>query len=165
MAVVQKHQLYLKLARSLPNRLTDFFRRHPPPALLQPSDQQQPTSHGNPFQPRKHPITGRWSSPIYSLRRQAELVKLARNYGVEELLPHGVKGTQERIRQRHEHGLRVKGTGVGQKVKGKAWERDLKGKLEKRRQAMLAMPQMIQDWKQVQILVEMLLSALTYNST
>lgn len=42
----------------------------------------------------------------------------------------------------------VKGTGEGQKVKGKSWERTMKGRLELRRQAMLNMPQMIQEWKQ-----------------
>lgn len=42
----------------------------------------------------------------------------------------------------------VKGTGEGQRVKGKAWERTLKGRLEVRRQAMLDMPGMIQEWKQ-----------------
>jgi hypothetical protein len=55
-------------------------------------------------------------------------VKLARQYGVEELLPHTVKGTEERLRRRAENGLRVKGTGVGQRVKGKESERTLKGR-------------------------------------
>jgi hypothetical protein len=55
-------------------------------------------------------------------------VKLARQHGVEELLPHSVKGTVEKLRRREQNGLRVKGTGVGQKVKGKEWERTLKGR-------------------------------------
>ena len=76
-------------------------------------------------------------------------MKLARAHGVEELLPFTVKATDERIRKREEHGLRVKGTGVGQRVKGKEWERTMKGRLERRRQAMLEMPKMIQYWKQV----------------
>ncbi|KAL1624925.1 hypothetical protein SLS54_003649 [Diplodia seriata] len=74
---------------------------------------------------------------------------MAAKYGVEELLPHSIKKSGERARRREEQGLRVKGTGVGQKVKGKAWERGLKSKLEERRQAMLQMPEMIQTWKQV----------------
>lgn len=124
-------------------------------------------------------MTGKWHDPVFSLRRQADLVKLARRHGVEELLPHTVKGTEERIRKRVENGLRVKGTGIGQRVKGKESERTLKGRyvtmhcswrslllgvwnrsraslltmmfcrLEKRRQAMLDMPQMIQTWKEV----------------
>jgi Mitochondrial ribosomal protein mL59 len=55
-------------------------------------------------------------------------VKLARQHGVEELLPYTVKGTEERLRRRAENGLRVKGTGVGQRVKGKESERTLKGR-------------------------------------
>lgn len=43
----------------------------------------------------------------------------------------------------------VKGTGVGQKVKGKVWERTLKGRLGARREAMLGMDNLIQEWKQV----------------
>ena len=53
---------------------------------------------------------------------------MARQQGVEELLPFTVKGTQERMRRRAENGLRVKGTGVGQRVKGKESERTLKGR-------------------------------------
>lgn len=74
---------------------------------------------------------------------------MARANGVEELLPPTSKGTAARIQKRAEHGLRVKGTGVGQRVKGKEWERTMKGKLERRRVAMEGMSKMIQDWKQV----------------
>lgn len=174
---------YVKLAQSLPPRLTRFFARYPPPGLLSPSNSfsnpitsLSDTDHAtsstspndssavpetnqsslpslneivNPFRSQQHPVTGKWHDPVYSLRRQAELVKLARHYGVEELLPFTVKGTEERLRKREENGLRVKGTGVGQKVKGKAWERTLKGRLERRKQAMLEMPKMIQTWKEV----------------
>jgi len=44
--------------------------------------------------------------------------------------------------------LRVKGTGVGQKVKGKLWERTLKGRLDDRRKAMEGMAELIKNWKQ-----------------
>lgn len=64
-------------------------------------------------------------------------------------MPHTVKGTQERLARRKEQGLRVRGTGVGQKVKGKLWERTMRGRLEKRRQAMLGMPKLIEQWKMV----------------
>lgn len=74
---------------------------------------------------------------------------MARANGVEELLPFTVKGTDARIQRRAEHGLRVKGTGVGQKIKGKAWERTMKGRLEKRKQAMEGMPKLIAEWKLV----------------
>ena len=170
-------QEYVKLAQSLPPRLLRFFARHPPPPVsfanrapsstasttlntssLDPNASHEETTvthsppslpYPNPFQAQKHPVTGRWHEPVYSLRRQADLVKLARANGVEELLPHTVKGTQERIARRQEQGLRVRGTGVGQKVKGKLWERTMRGRLEKRRQAMLGMPKLVEEWKMV----------------
>lgn len=86
---------------------------------------------------------------MFSLRRQAELVKKAMTYGVAELLPHTNKLPWVKAQNREEQGLRVKGTGVGQKVKGKEWERTVKGRLEKRRRAMLEMPKLVQQWKEV----------------
>jgi large subunit ribosomal protein L25 len=109
------------------------------------------SSFPNPFLPQRHPITQKLHDPQFSLRRQAELVKLARDHGIEELLPFTVKKTAERGRAREENGLRVKGTGVGQRVKGKRWERTLKGRLEKRRQAMLGMPRLVEEWKEVSL--------------
>lgn len=149
---------YIKVATRLPPQLTRFLARYPPQAILDSSAQtpnalespltasstlsadesaSAPSSSTaiswlkaseSPFRPQKHPITGKWHDPVFSLRRQAVLVKMAREHGVEELLPHSVKGTAERLRRREENGLRVKGTGVGQKVKGKEWERTLKGR-------------------------------------
>ena len=170
-------QEYVKLAQSLPPRLLRFFARFPPPrasfANRAPSStvstaintnssdpnashEENTVSHSrpslpypNPFQSRKHPVTGSWLDPVYSLRRQADLVKMARAHGVDGLLPYTIKGTEERTIRRQNQGLRVKGTGVGQKVKGKLWERTMKGRLEKRRQAMLGMPKLIQEWKMV----------------
>ncbi|KAF2854843.1 hypothetical protein T440DRAFT_244307 [Plenodomus tracheiphilus IPT5] len=102
----------------------------------------------NPFLPSKNFTTGRWRSPVYGLRKQADLVKLASQYGVVDLLPWTIKKPGEKERRRVEKGLQVKGTGEGQKVKGKLWERTLKGRLEMRRKAMLEMPALIQEWKQ-----------------
>lgn len=47
---------------------------------------------------------------------------------MEELLPFSVKSTEYRLQRRLENGLRVKGTGVGQRVKGKESERTMKGR-------------------------------------
>ncbi|KAM5472977.1 54S ribosomal protein L25, mitochondrial [Microsporum audouinii] len=102
----------------------------------------------NPFLPYKNPETGRWRGAVISLRRQAELVKLGIKYGVEELLPPGRKSTEYKQARLIEKGLRVKGTGIGQKVKGHKWERAMRGKLEDRKKAMLEMPEMIRLWKQ-----------------
>lgn len=103
----------------------------------------------NPFQPTKNFTTGRWHGPVYGLRKQADLVKLAQAHGVVDLLPWTIKKPGEKEARRIERGLTVKGTGEGQRVKGKLWERTLKGRLEMRRQAMLDMPRLIQEWKQV----------------
>lgn len=140
---------YVKLAKALPDRLKRFFARYPPPALVagmteKPVHSQTP----NPFQSQKHPDSGNWHDPVFSLRRQADLVKLARAHGVEELLPFTVKGTKYKLEKRLSKGLRVKGTGVGERVKGKEWERTMKTRLEARRQAMINMPQLIKDWKE-----------------
>lgn len=157
---------HLRLARSLPSQLLNFFKKYPPGAFqsasaistsTQPQDPASPSipeatspadTKPNPFLPLKNPLTNRWQPPAYSLRRQAALVKLAQAHDVLSLLPWSSKSPAEVERKRAEHGLRVKGTGVGQKVKGKMWERTLKGRLDERRKAMEAMPEMIREWKQ-----------------
>lgn len=101
----------------------------------------------NPFLPYKNPETGRWRAPRYSLREQADYCKLARTFGVEPLLPPSRKSSafkQERLLRR---GLAVKGTGVGQKVKGHIWERQLGNVLEQRIKAMEEMPALIREWQ------------------
>lgn len=137
---------YIELAKALHPRLQRFFAKYPPTQIL-PSTTRTNTEAAtaaaatagdggvasttppvNPFLPYKHSVTGKWQDPVFSLRRQAELVKLAREQGVEELLPFTTKGTEEQIRQRVEFGLRVRGTGVGQKVKGHLHERMLAAK-------------------------------------
>ena len=167
---------YVRLAQKLPPRLLKFFARYPPTLKSITSQQEvatsvqtsvntssashdwaestmnvavSPSDSPNPFKPHKHPETGRWHDPVFSLRRQADLVKMAKANGVEELLPYTLKGSDEGRRRREDHGLRVKGTGIGQKVKGKAWERTMKSRLGERKQAMLGMPAMVQQWKQV----------------
>lgn len=119
---------YVELAKQLHPRLQRFFAKYPPTQILPKTTAENTIKDGataNPFLPHKHPVTGRWQDPEFSLRRQAELVKLARSAGVEELMPFTHKGTEERIRKRVEEGLQVKGTGVGQKVKGHLHERML----------------------------------------
>lgn len=153
----------LNLARQLPPRLQRFFMHNPPTAIYtspRGASQPLPQAEGsepaktilNPFSAHKNTKTGKWHPPIYSLRRQADLVKMAEKYGVGELLPYTTKTTAEQRRKRDELGLRVKGTGLGQRVKGHEWERTLKSRLDKRRQAMLDMPRMIYEWKLVRFL-------------
>lgn len=117
--------------------------------VSQPPASSNQTSHHNPFLPWRNPDSGAWRGPAYSLRRQADLVKLARQHGIEELLPPGRKSTAFKEQRLVEIGLRVKGTGEGHKVKGHKWERNLQDKLDKRKKAMEEMPAMIKLWKEV----------------
>ncbi|KAK4659185.1 hypothetical protein QC762_107960 [Podospora pseudocomata] len=157
MATPTNPSTFIQLAQSLPPRLKTFLARYPPLSILPLGAAHAPSKAltfyqretPNPFLPRKHPVTGKWHDPKYSLRRQAELVKLARDHGVEELLPYTEKGTETRLAKRVEFGLRVKGTGLGEKVKGHKHERVLVAKMEKRRKAMLEMPGLIREWKKV----------------
>jgi large subunit ribosomal protein L25 len=85
---------------------------------------------------------------MYGLRIQADICKLARQHGVEDLLPYSRKKRSEKIKRKEELGLRIKGTGVGQRVKGHLWERTMKGRLEERKRAMVKMPELVREWKQ-----------------
>ncbi|PIA90966.1 hypothetical protein CB0940_11135 [Cercospora beticola] len=105
------------------------------------------SSH-NPFLPFKNPRTGIWHGPAYSLRRQAELYKLADKYHVLPLMPIAPKHPEVKAQKRIERGLAVQGTGEGKRVKGKLWERQLRSKLEERRKAMEGMNAMIVHWKE-----------------
>ncbi|KAM4054839.1 hypothetical protein HRG_005659 [Hirsutella rhossiliensis] len=144
---------FIQLAQSLPPQLQRFFARWPPAALLPKGGAGEPTRYQaerpNPFRFYKNPATGHWQDPVYSQRRQAQLVRMAREHGVEQLLPETRKGTEYRLAHRVEHGLRVKGTGVGQKVKGHIYERHMIAKMEEKRKAMLEMPRLIKAWKRI----------------
>lgn len=115
---------------------------------VEPSNEPTYPRNRNPFLAFKNPQTGNWHAPHYSLRRQAELFKLATAYDVLPLMPHSPKHPEIKEQKRIDNGLRVQGTGVGKKVKGKLWERTLKGRLEDRRKAMEGMPEMIRQWKE-----------------
>ena len=118
-------------------------------AAVSPKPSPPSLPNPNPFLPWMNPETGRWRGAVVSLRQQADLVKLAKKYHVESLLPPGRKSTEFKEQRILEKGLRVKGTGAGQKVKGHKWERRLNATLEKRRKAMEEMSEMIRLWKQV----------------
>lgn len=113
-----------------------------------PSDAASTAWKHNPFLAHKNPATGHWHGPHYSLRRQTDLYRLAQAHHVLPLMPVAPKHPDVRERMRIERGLRVKGTGHGQKVKGKYWERTLQSRLEVRRRAMESMPDMINLWKE-----------------
>jgi large subunit ribosomal protein L25 len=182
---------YIALAKQLPPTLLRFFARYPPAAILSPSSSTAVTTAGapspsqqtpyqtdrggvSPFRFWKHHVTGKWHDPVFSLRRQADLLKLAREHGVEELMPASDKGIEFRTAKRVAEGLQVKGTGVGQRVKGHMHERMMikkwvffcgpcasvvqgcmlmviSSRMSARRKAMLGMPQLVARWRIVSI--------------
>jgi len=104
----------------------------------------------NPFLPYRNPASGRWRGALISLRRQAELYKLARHYGVEPLLPPSRKSSafkEARLLERGAAGPSVKGTGLDENVKGHKWERSMGVTLQKRINAMEKMPELIREWR------------------
>jgi large subunit ribosomal protein L25 len=140
------------------NRDAKGFQREDPRApsasrSLLWSDPNSP----NPFLPVK--VGERWQGARIGLRRQADLVKMAKKYGVEALLPPGRKSTEFKETRLAEKGLTIKGTGIGQKVKGHRWERTMETRLEDRRKAMMEMPETIRMWKQVSTLCPSFLSS------
>lgn len=135
-----------------PNRDAKGYKHEDPKLSISRALLQSNSKHPNPFLPRKNYRTGKWQGPRFGLRQQAELVKLAIRYNVEGLLPPGTKSTEYKETRRAERGLQVKGTGVGQKVKGHKWERTMEGRLEDRRKAMTEMPELIRLWKQVRLI-------------
>lgn len=73
----------------LPQKLQNFFTRFPPMPIKKYSDKPTTTdaADANPFLPNRHPVTGRTHEPIYSLRRQSDLFKLAYKFGISDLMP------------------------------------------------------------------------------
>ncbi|KAF8533929.1 hypothetical protein BDD12DRAFT_897419 [Trichophaea hybrida] len=124
---------YVSLARLLPTRLQRFFARFPPGTAN--------NVRANPFKPTVHTVTKVWHNPIYSLRQQAELCKMARKYGIEELLPPSSKSSIEREARRAQREAK------GLTVRGHRVERTLKARIEMRKEAMEKMPKMIEEWK------------------
>ncbi|KAJ4414679.1 54S ribosomal protein L25, mitochondrial [Gnomoniopsis sp. IMI 355080] len=146
---------HIALAKALPTNLLRFFARYPPTQLFSSAEEAKAhqtsfqLSTKNPFKPQKHHVTGNWNNPVYSNRRQADLIKLAKQHGLEDLLPHSSKKTEVKLTKKVALGWRGKGTGVGQTVKGHKHERMLGAKMDKRREAMLKMPALIREWKAV----------------
>lgn len=94
--VYSKEDKSLEIAK----RLHDF---HPiPPELHNSVNGITLNSHGkevstiyfpfqNPFKPTRDPRSGKFHAARYSLRRQADIIKLAMRFGVAELLPPSQK--------------------------------------------------------------------------
>lgn len=130
------------------NSPTQILSTNPTSPQTLPSTFDAIRAAANPFLPFKNPLSGHWHPPAYSLRAQSSLVRMAAEHHVLDLLPPSPKHPATALEKRVEHGLRVKGTGRDQRVKGKMWERTLKGRLDERRKAMEGMGELIRSWKQ-----------------
>ncbi|KAK9450136.1 mitochondrial 54S ribosomal protein mL59 [Limtongia smithiae] len=73
----------------LPSLLSKFYLRFPPVPIQQyaikPTLMTDPLR--NPFLPAINPTTKRYQEPIFSLRQQSVLFKLARQFGLQDTLP------------------------------------------------------------------------------
>lgn len=78
-----------QLVNALPRPLLNFFKKHPPASQTQwaPITGSTDKSPRNPFHPHKNTTTLKFNEPRYSVRRQTDLVKMAREYGLDHLLP------------------------------------------------------------------------------
>ncbi|KAF3399448.1 54S ribosomal protein L25 [Talaromyces pinophilus] len=131
-----------------PNRDAKGNKRNPTAWSASKAILYNDREHPNPFLPQPSPNGKKWRSPKYGLRQQADLIKMAKKYGVEQLLPTSRKSTIFKETRLAERGLAIKGTGIGQKVKGHKWERTMETRLEERKKAMMEMPELIRQWKQ-----------------
>ncbi|GEQ71001.1 hypothetical protein JCM33374_g4682 [Metschnikowia sp. JCM 33374] len=124
----------------LPQKLHNFFIRYPPRPFASYSDKPSTISDPtcNPFLPNKNSDTGRWHSAKVSMRKSADLFKMARKYGLEELLPPIPHRKFYEDKYNNKNWMR----GVLFQKKQK-WERELPEKLEKRRIAMEKMDETI----------------------
>lgn len=123
----------------LPQKLHNFFIKYPPRPLAQYSEQPSITTDPlkNPFLPNKNPENNRWHGPQFSLRRLADLYKMARKFGVHELLPPLRRKFYE---EKYDNKKWMRGVLNPKKA---AWERALPAKLEARNAAIENMDQTI----------------------
>ncbi|ODQ81217.1 hypothetical protein BABINDRAFT_165913 [Babjeviella inositovora NRRL Y-12698] len=73
----------------LPSKLANFFQKYPPAPFRTYAAEQTSTDaeNANPFFPNRHPVTNTVHDPKYSLRRAADLWKLAHKFGISDMLP------------------------------------------------------------------------------
>ncbi|KAK6198487.1 mitochondrial ribosomal protein MRPL25 [Scheffersomyces amazonensis] len=123
----------------LPQKLHNFFIKFPPRPFVEYSNKSTITTDPklNPFLPNKNPESGRWHGAKISLRRSSDLYKMARKFGIQDLLPPLPKKFYEE-KYNNKNWMR----GVLQQKKHK-WERELPQKLEARKEALANMDEII----------------------
>lgn len=120
----------------LPQKLHNFFIKFPPRPFAAYLEKPSVTSDPNlnPFLPNKNADTGRWHGAKYSLRRSADLFKMARKFGLQDLLPPIPHRKFYEDKYNNKNWMR----GLSFQKKQK-WERELSDKLEKRKAALESM--------------------------
>lgn len=123
----------------LPEKLHNFFIKHPPRPFAQYSEKPSIITdpNRNPFLPNKNPETNRWHEPRFSLRRQADLYKMAYKFGIAELLP---PMRRKFFAEKYNDKNWMRGVLNPKKA---AWERALPEKMEARKEAIAKMDETI----------------------
>ncbi|EGV62939.1 54S ribosomal protein L25, mitochondrial [Yamadazyma tenuis] len=123
----------------LPQKLHTFFIKYPPRPFAsyaeKPSTINDPAM--NPFLPNKNPETGRWQGSKYSLRRSADLFKLAYKFGVHDLLPPLPKKFYD---DKYDNKNWMRGV-LNHKMH--KWERNLEDKIQAKKEAIANMDKTI----------------------
>lgn len=81
----------------------------------------------NPFLANRHPVTGRTHEPLYSLRRQSDLYKLAYKFGISDMIPSLANGKKFFAEKQASSPL-LKGVMY---PKGHKWERTMSERKQK----------------------------------
>lgn len=123
----------------LPQILHNFFIKHPPRPFKEYATEESSLNDPNlnPFLRAQNPITGKWYKPKYSSRRSAVLYKLAKKFGIQDLLPVRAKKLHE---ERYYNIQLLEGVRNPRLHK---WEHDLPKKLEERKKALENMDNII----------------------
>lgn len=126
--------------KHLPQKLHNFFVRFPPRPFAKYSEKPSTIDNAemNPFLPNKNPDSGKWHGPRYSLRRSADLYKMAHKFGIADLLPPIPH--KRFFADKYENKNWMRGQLFQKKQK---WERELPEKLAKRADAIKDMDRII----------------------
>lgn len=109
--------LQAKAVKGLPRHIIRFGPLPPPTEPVSAGTLRLP----NPFVPRLNPKTGKWRPAAVSLRRQADIVKLAKASNTLHLLPPGPKTprpTEQTLRAAAETNAKFEGHPTGKVTEG-----------------------------------------------
>ncbi|KAK9360098.1 hypothetical protein V1504DRAFT_455969 [Lipomyces starkeyi] len=102
-------QSALEIFKQLPPVLARFFKTYPPVPIKQYASKPTLTTapDRNPFLIAYHPVTKKAHEPKISLRRQSDLYKLAKLFGLEKTLPPMTKkfGIQKMVSKKSMKGV------------------------------------------------------------